>query len=111
MSIHSEEVDILEALFNLCKSKVKLAIVDLLLSVDRPLTVKEISSLLKINANTVSVTLHYLNKQNIVDRVQRGSYRVKVNTLLRAILPIITSDIFKQFIREYKSKLGGGSEL
>ena len=111
MSIHSEEGDILEALFNLGKSKVKLAIVDLLLSMDRPLTVKEIATILNINTNTVSVTLHYLNKQKIVDRVQRGSYRVKVNALLRAILPIITSDIFKQFIREYKNKLGKGAEF
>lgn len=110
--VGEEEVgDVIEAISNLGKSRIRLAIVDLLLSSDHPLTVKEIAAKLKTNPNTVSVALHYLAKQKIVDRVHRGSYIVKVNTILRAILPVITSDFFKQFLREYRSKLKGLSKI
>ncbi|MGQ4892335.1 MAG: ArsR/SmtB family transcription factor [Candidatus Njordarchaeia archaeon] len=104
MKDSSKEEDVLEALSNLGKSRIRLAIVDLLISSERPLTVREIAEKLKANTNTVSVILHHLNKQNIVERVQRGSYRIKVTTLLKALLPLITSDFFRRFVIEYKSK-------
>lgn len=104
----TKEEDVLEALSNLGKSKIRLAIVDLLISSERPLTVREIADNLKVNTNTVSVILYHLNKLSIVERVQRGSYRIKVSTLLKALLPIITSDFFRRFVAEYRSKLKKG---
>lgn len=105
MNILFTEEDTLEALVSLSRSRTRLAIVDLLLKEGHPLTVKEISNKLKISISAISVALHHLSKAKIIERIQRGLYFVNSNAILRAILPLVTNDVFKRLLRSYKELL------
>lgn len=92
----------LKALLSLRKSKTRLLILDALLSSDTPLGIEEIAKKINLNENATSVALHYLVKTNLVLRVKRGLYEANLKLLCRAILILLSSTKFLEFLTEYK---------
>ncbi|NIQ05407.1 MAG: ArsR family transcriptional regulator [Candidatus Korarchaeota archaeon] len=96
---------ILEDIVSLRRAKTRLAILDLLLKKGKTLKVSEIAKNLRISKGAVSVGLHYLYEDDLVIRVKRGYYKANIPRILRAVLPLITSDLFLDLLNEYREKI------
>ncbi|MEM2637723.1 MAG: helix-turn-helix domain-containing protein [Candidatus Korarchaeota archaeon] len=67
-------------------------ILSLLLSEDRPsFSLREIAQTLDLPENTVAVQLHFLVKQGLVKRLDRGRYAINARPLLLFLLAMIIS--------------------
>lgn len=100
----SEDDELLKALLMLKKSKTRFDIIDALLSSPYPMSADEIAEKIKLNTNATSVALHYLVKQGLVIRVQRGLYEVNLKALSRILLIVLSSDSFIKMYREFKKR-------
>lgn len=96
---------ILEDLVSLRRAKTRLAILDLFLKEGKALKVYEIAKILTMSKGAVSVALHYLNEDGLVLRVKCGHYKANSSRILRGILPLITSDLFLDILKDYWEKI------
>lgn len=97
--------EILEDLISLRRANTRLAILDLLLKEGKTLKLSEIAKNLSISKGAVSVALHYLKEDGLVIRAKRGYYKANSDRILRAILPLVTSDFFLEIVKEYREKI------
>lgn len=99
------EKKLLENIVSLRRAKTRLAILDLLLKKGEALKVSEIAKNLSISSGAASVALHYLTEDGLVVRVKRGYYKANSQRILRALLPLITNDLFLDLLEEYREKI------